>query len=396
MKYILINLLNVKLQDENNNNGNNQHSNSSINLQNSIAVVDEIMRKSDKSAPSSSSSATSNYTTPTKSHLSSSSPTSSHIANGKSTLNQKLTSGLKSVKFKLNNNNNGLSDVIKKRGEIFCSIVENMKLNAIVGGGEVSIDVSKDGPNVVESSDFICPNDRELLIDSENKEFPNPEGQSGQQGYHQMRLPDGQMVLLLPPHYVQLAAALGLSAHPMVDQVPTPTDFENLIELNRRQQAIQNPADPNQTETSLDSAYWEHYKKSLATLSSMAEKIDTTICLQKNLKFALTEGNPPAISSSPSNIYPVKPQQQQQMACTSQMDIDETPNDGQEEKTKIVFNTETGPNNYSKKLEKMDEDVYNSRSPLYEQNIQNNQNLINENVESRGSNGSDDSMWRPW
>jgi hypothetical protein len=27
---------------------------------------------------------------------------------------------------------------------------------------------------------------------------------------------------------------------------------------------------------------------------------------------------------------------------------------------------------------------------------QNNQNILNENVESRGSCGSDDSMWRPW
>lgn len=354
-----------------------------------------MMEKNEISAPSPSSSATSNYPTPTKSHSSSSSTTSSHLPNGKSILNQKLTSGLKSVKFKLNNNNNNssLSDVIKKRGEIFNSIVENMKLNAMAGGG---VDVNSAGQNVVGSSVSIGTTEQDLPIDSENKDLPKLEGQSGQQGYHQMRLPDGQMVLLLPPHYVQLAAALGLSAHPMMDQVPTPTDFENLIELNRRQQTNQNPADLNQTEASLDSAYWEHYKKSLATLSSMAEKIDTTISLHKNLKTALTEDTATSSSSpSTSNVYPVE--QQQQPTSTSQMDIDEIPNDGQEEeKTITVLTTESSSNNFSKKIEKMEEDMYNSRSPLYEQNNQNNQNLINENVESRGSNGSDDSMWRPW
>ncbi|XP_030377693.1 uncharacterized protein LOC115626454 [Scaptodrosophila lebanonensis] len=41
-------------------------------------------------------------------------------------------------------------------------------------------------------------------------------------------------VLVLPPHYVQLAAALGLSAQ-SVDPIATRTDFERLIELQRMQ-----------------------------------------------------------------------------------------------------------------------------------------------------------------
>lgn len=50
-----------------------------------------------------------------------------------------------------------------------------------------------------------------------------------------MRLPDGQMVLMLPPHYMQLAAALGLNSH---EGINTMMDFENLIELSRKQQLL--------------------------------------------------------------------------------------------------------------------------------------------------------------
>lgn len=49
--------------------------------------------------------------------------------------------------------------------------------------------------------------------------------------YQQMRLPDGQMVLMLQPHYLQLAAALGINAHEGMNQM---MDFETLIELNRK------------------------------------------------------------------------------------------------------------------------------------------------------------------
>ncbi|XP_037959091.1 uncharacterized protein LOC119688487 [Teleopsis dalmanni] len=42
-------------------------------------------------------------------------------------------------------------------------------------------------------------------------------------------------ILVLPPHYVQLAAALGLNAQSIVDPIATRTDFERLIEINRVQ-----------------------------------------------------------------------------------------------------------------------------------------------------------------
>lgn len=44
-------------------------------------------------------------------------------------------------------------------------------------------------------------------------------------------------MLVLPPHYAQLAAALGLNTQHLLptDPVSTRTDFERLIELNRAQ-----------------------------------------------------------------------------------------------------------------------------------------------------------------
>ncbi|EAT36910.1 AAEL011056-PA, partial [Aedes aegypti] len=51
----------------------------------------------------------------------------------------------------------------------------------------------------------------------------------------QVRINDGQMALLLPDHYIQLATALGLNTQPIVEHTPAPpaTDFESLIEQNR-------------------------------------------------------------------------------------------------------------------------------------------------------------------
>lgn len=38
---------------------------------------------------------------------------------------------------------------------------------------------------------------------------------------------------MLPPHYVQLAAALGLNTQAMIDPISDRNDLERLIELNR-------------------------------------------------------------------------------------------------------------------------------------------------------------------
>lgn len=57
-------------------------------------------------------------------------------------------------------------------------------------------------------------------------------------GKQKVKLPNGQSVLLLPQHYLQLATALGMSPQTMMDQCNPNTDFESLIELNRRQQQL--------------------------------------------------------------------------------------------------------------------------------------------------------------
>lgn len=202
-----------------------------------------------------------------------------------------------------------------------------------------------------------------------------------------MRLPDGQMVLLLPPHYVQLAAALGLNSQPMLDQVPTPTDFETLIELNRRQQ--QAHLEQHGIPESMDSAYWEHCKKSMATLAAMSEKFDNPAAMIAEMQKLIPK--PASIVSQhdePTNYSTNHNQSHPEPA--QKMEVDEP--DNIEEKGLISLT-----NHFPKKHEKMDDDSHEmkSRSPYHEQN-QNNQNILNENLESRGSNCSEDSMWRPW
>lgn len=60
------------------------------------------------------------------------------------------------------------------------------------------------------------------------------------ENYKHLKLGDNpNNVLVLPPHYAQLAAALGLNTQHLLptDPVSTRTDFERLIELNRAQAA---------------------------------------------------------------------------------------------------------------------------------------------------------------
>lgn len=207
---------------------------------------------------------------------------------------------------------------------------------------------------------------------------PVDSDENTEQGYHQMRLPDGQMVLLLPPHYVQLAAALGLNSQTMLEGVSTPTDFENLIEINRTQNKsqTQNDSSVNSVNENFDSLYWENYKKSLASLSSMTEKLASVIDLNDKEKQQTSKLSHRLIE----NIPHPKPA----ISEVTRMDVDENLDD----RTPMSLTTQNS-------FKKNDVQTYRPRSPYYEQN-QNNQNLLNENVESLGSNGSDDSMWRPW
>lgn len=91
----------------------------------------------------------------------------------------------------------------------------NGQLVRVGGGGVATLDSTSDKEN-------FC--DREKL---------SGEAITGDGPYQQMRLPDGQMVLMLQPHYMQLAAALGINAHDGMNQM---MDFESLIELSRKHQ----------------------------------------------------------------------------------------------------------------------------------------------------------------
>ncbi|EDW90359.1 protein hairy [Drosophila yakuba] len=78
-------------------------------------------------------------------------------------------------------------------------------------------------------------------------------------------------VLVLPPHYVQLAAALGLSAQPLVDPIATRTDFERLIELQRVQPHLVgklSPSFPGGLEAAHVAAAAAAYANSMAVAAS--------------------------------------------------------------------------------------------------------------------------------
>lgn len=239
-------------------------------------------------------------------------------------------------------------------------------------GNTNSNETSNIAPSITTNSILKKKEESEVVTDQIVDSDENTE-----QGYHQMRLPDGQMVLLLPPHYVQLAAALGLNSQPMLEGVPTPTDFENLIEINRTQQnkSQNTPNVDTSVNENFDSLYWENYKKSLASLSSMTEKLASVIDLNEKQQ---------QTSKLSHRLIANIPHPKPAISEVTRMEIDEN----LDERTPISLTTQNS-------FKKNDVQSYRSRSPYYEQN-QNNQNLLNENVESRGSNGSDDSMWRPW
>ncbi|XP_059618240.1 uncharacterized protein LOC132262823 isoform X2 [Phlebotomus argentipes] len=201
-------------------------------------------------------------------------------------------------------------------------------------------------------------------------DYVKSEALNGQ--YHQMRLPDGQMVLLLPPHYVQLAAALGLNSQAMMDPAAL-TDFENLIELNRKQQQM-NPAEAANIPEAI---YWEHYRKSMSLAHQIQEKAAIGDCRNIDTR------SPMKVTDSPPALQPLQAVMDKEYG---EMEVDEAENI--EDKIPIALTTCKIPEKHDDKLDER-------KSPHFDHQNQNNQNLLNENVESRSSNGSDD-MWRPW
>ncbi|XP_017858868.1 PREDICTED: ras-interacting protein RIP3 isoform X1 [Drosophila arizonae] len=113
-------------------------------------------------------------------------------------------------------------------------------------------------------------------------------------------------VLVLPPHYVQLAAALGLSAQPMVDPIATRTDFERLIELQRMQPHLAGKLSPNFA-GSLEAAHVAAaaaaaYANSMANNTNVAAAAAATAMLSERPASVASSSAAASVSSGVSDL----------------------------------------------------------------------------------------------
>ncbi|XP_022234762.2 protein hairy isoform X2 [Drosophila obscura] len=96
------------------------------------------------------------------------------------------------------------------------------------------------------ASELSYEDDRSKVCANVLEQYKQQLKQAQQIQQQQQQQPDSANgVLVLPPHYVQLAAALGLSAQPLVDPIATRTDFERLIELQRVQPHLAGKLSPS-------------------------------------------------------------------------------------------------------------------------------------------------------
>nr|XP_029711295.1 uncharacterized protein LOC109411306 [Aedes albopictus] len=210
----------------------------------------------------------------------------------------------------------------------------------------------------------------------------------------QVRINDNQMALLIPDHYIQLATALGLNTQPIVEHSPAPpaTDFESLIEQNRRQAALHEKmtadilANLHSLPDNVDENYWELYKKSLGIPDSIS-------------KMTLEDVRSLMAKSAPKAPTPLPP--------VTKMEVD----DPAEGKTFSVtdendcsnhsIKKEAGPSSppasishesTEDKQQRDDADNPAGPSSSYE-NISSNEGPSHD---QHNDGSSDDSMWRPW
>lgn len=169
-------------------------------------------------------------------------------------------------------------------------------------------------------------------------------------------------VLVLPPHYVQLAAALGLSTQSMLDPVSARTDFERLIELNRVQQIAQK-ADvkiefDNRTIDSAQVSDTSHASNS----ANVSESNKMTQDFSKNT----------------TNM-------------SSEMDVDANESGIEKRSLKAVCSRIKEMNVLQDRVKEYKDQEMQALKESTEQN-QNNQNIINQQEPRQ----VDDNMWRPW
>ncbi|XP_065090845.1 uncharacterized protein Sidpn [Ochlerotatus camptorhynchus] len=212
----------------------------------------------------------------------------------------------------------------------------------------------------------------------------------------QVRINDSQMALLIPDHYIQLATALGLSTQPIVEHPPThpATDFETLIEQNRRQAALHEKmtadilANLHSLPENVDENYWELYKKSLGIPDSISKMTleDVRALMAKS---APKPPTPPPVSKMEVDD-PVEE------TLVSVTEVDDTENECSNHSIK----KEAGPvsplasSSHDATEDKQRDEVEHPAGPSssYE-NISSNEGPSHD---QHNDGSSDDSMWRPW
>lgn len=212
----------------------------------------------------------------------------------------------------------------------------------------------------------------------------------------QVRINDGQMALLLPDHYIQLATALGLNTQPIVEHTPAPpaTDFESLIEQNRRHAAMHEKmtadilANLHSLPENVDENYWELYKKSLGIPDSISKMTleDVRTLMAKSAPKPPTP--PPVTKMEVDDPVDEKP--------FSVTDI----GDGENDCSNHSIKKETDPASPQASIsheateDKQRDDSDNPAGPSssYE-NISSNEGPSHD---QHNDGSSDDSMWRPW
>lgn len=203
------------------------------------------------------------------------------------------------------------------------------------------------------------------------------------------------MALLIPDHYIQLATALGLSTQPIVEPPPThpATDFETLIEQNRRQAALHEKmtadilANLHSLPENVDENYWELYKKSLG-IPDFISKMTLEDVRALMAKSAPKPSTPPPVSK-------MEVDDSVEETPVSVTEIDDTENECSNHSIK----KEAGPvsplalSSHDTEDKQRDE-VENPAGPSssYE-NISSNEGPSHDN---HNDGSSDDSMWRPW
>lgn len=228
-----------------------------------------------------------------------------------------------------------------------------------------------------ENSQSICKVNDAYLNAIERNNSKIPEGPQDKlpeaPAFHDVKLADDQAVLRVPPHYAQLAAALGLNSQSIMESViATPTDFENLIEMQRKLTSDSVKMDVTNVCTDVTNQTkqtpWDCYQKLSSSPKSQSDIIHDHLTENK-----LNRQN--YIDSNSSNN-----------SCSNQMmDIDETVPPGNE---KFAGQKQKLFEHFGKKA---------FLSYAYESNLKENQNILNQHCDLMNkANQGDENMWRPW